>query len=333
MKHFRFLLLLGLVGCSSAYASPTDDQIDHSVAPAIQIYAGGPGIYVWNKYAGATKIWVALFCPGSGGGSGGAVASDSGGGGGAAGSVFTSEFLASNLGATESIVLSAGGVGGVGVTSGDGNAGTPPVAETSFGSQARNLMRCRPGVAAAGSGGTATAGAGGVGTTSSYTVIKNSGSAITGASGGAGDDDATASNGGNTTMTQINFNFCGASSGGGGGGIHAGANFTAGGISGSCQNSGLQFYITQTLGGTSDGQAGAAGITYAVNEDGGFGGFVNLRGGYGGGGGAGSILTNGGRGGDGGNCAGSGGGGGASLNGTSGAGGNGGAGCVFIYQE
>lgn len=298
----------------------------------IQTFTGAPGTYTWTKPDGAHSVLVFIIGPGGGGGSGGYNSSDSGGGGGASGLLVYQVFDASQLNATEDVILIAGATGGARkAVDGNGNDGGN-AGETSFGAAARNLIRIDPTATISGTGGGPASGPGGSNVQTNYTTIIG---LFSGASqnGGAGDDAIAGTNGSVAGVSTVPmFIYVGAGSAGGGGGTNAGAGFTAGGNGGGQINLSTKSTLrANPTAGTLIGQDGSNG------EDGGYllttaGGDMYIYGGTGGGGGAGSNTGNGGNGGSGGKCGGGGGGGGSSLNGAqgSGAGGNGGQSCVFV---
>lgn len=193
----------------------------------------------WTKPNGAKFVDVALIGGGGGGGSGrkGAAASTRfGGGGGGGGGISRQRFLASVMGATETVTVGTGGTGGVSQTtnSTDGNTGID--GGTSVFSVA-NYLTAMGGVRGSeGSAASGSAGTGGVGSVD--------GQATTGGAGGAGSSStgtaaAGAATGDNTPR-----------GGGGGGGISSGNTEAAGGAGGA-------FTVTRTLTGGAAGSTGS----------------------------------------------------------------------------
>ncbi len=158
----------------------------------------------WTKPAGAKSVLVQMWGGGGAGGFGDSAGNGVGGGGGGGGAYKEWRFNASDLSATEAIVVGAGGTGGAG----DGPAG----GNSSFGTTKV--------IAYGGGGGCGTgseAGGGGGG------GIASAGASTTNTSGGAGGDIAGGAGGGGSVG--------GASLLGGGGGGGSGNNGFAGGLS------------------------------------------------------------------------------------------------------
>lgn len=140
----------------------------------------------WTKPAGAKTVKVYALAGGGGGGSGRkglATTVRCGGGGGAPGSLCFSDLDAASLGATETVTIGAGGVGGAAVTLGStngnngGNGGN-----TSFG------LRFQAIGGGGGGGGTPTAGAAGASTLTTVGPLNfaQSAGAVASATGGSG---------------------------------------------------------------------------------------------------------------------------------------------------
>lgn len=263
----------------------------------------------WNKPANKTLTWVFVIGGGGPGGSGrrGAAGSIRTGGGGGCGGALTYILRPTSiLGATETVTIGAGGIGGVPAAADntDGNLGVVG------GNSAFGLW------ALAGGGGS---GIGGTNTTAAGSGV--SGGMWNGSAGGAASTGAAA--GGNATTASGASS--GGSGGGGGGGISAANAEQAGGNGGS-----VGFLVS-------------AGTT---QRPGGLGGAIATNGamavappdatepsvGLGGGGGGASAATPG-SGAAGTLHGGGGGGGGSCTNGVpSGAGGNGGVGFVLVIS-
>jgi hypothetical protein len=263
----------------------------------------------WTNPSPSTpkRVFVRLVSAGGGGGSGRKGASGEvrcGGGGGAAGSVVEYWTLTTELSATESVTIGAGGTGGASQTtnSSNGNAGTAG-GDTIF-----NGTTAKGG--GGGGGGTNAAGTAGANSTSATTI----GAATANPSAGG-----AASGTGSTGAAGVASVASLPTGGGAGGGITSGNQANSGGAGGAIGNT--------PLGTLAGGTAGVWNGTVAgVNGNAGRGS------GTGGGGGAGSTSTNAGSGGSGGGYGSGGGGGGAATNdvGNSGAGGNGAGGYALI---
>jgi len=268
--------------------------------PDVQVFTASG---TWTKPAGCTAVTGQILAGGGGGASGRRGVSGtaiSGGGGGSPAGASLVMVGASLLGATESVVVGSGGVGGAAVTVDNTNGSTG----TAGGLSAFGTQRWR-----AFNGGSATGG--------------NTGSASGGFSGRA--EISTSGAGGGTGALGAagaggsNGHRSGAG-GGGGGGINATPAAFAGG------NAGSALHLNDAVApGGAIGVAGATGPSAATGV---------AVGGGGGGGGGGSITAAGGDGGNAGNYGSGGGGGGASLNGNnSGKGGDGSPGIVVITSE
>lgn len=284
----------------------------------------------WTKASTSTFVMVEAWGGGGGGASGrrGAAGSTrTGGTGGSGGSYVLRLFKASDLGATETVTIGAGGSVGAAVTANDtnGNAGGNG-GNTTFGS----WLTAYGGIGGIAGSASPVAGPGGagvlaVGTTTTGGAptsldgtntlygqfgggigILNADGGASGFGGGAGG----AANSGSTARAG-GCSYQGGPGGGAGGSISSGDASSAGGAGGSATGA--------SGGGGAGGAAGANGTAGTGRQGGGGGG----------GGGAGV----GGTGGAGGQPGSGGGGGGASLNGNnSGAGGLGGAGRVIVYE-
>jgi hypothetical protein len=278
------------------------------------------GSTTWTKPSWAKFVKVIAIGGGGGGGSGARRATTSargGGGGGAGGAMVQGIFPANYLGATETVVVGAGGTGGAS-QSADTSDGQDGVAGgvSSFGS-------------------IFSAGAGPKGPKGTASNTGNTGSSgvgtFTSANGGAGQSGNTSA--GNASSASYTQSYLPSTGGGGGGG--AGASSTTGSNGGYAPGLGAPVASSPAFGG----------IVYA-NIDGGVGGtsggaggngsafdFIDHKLGMGGGGGSYATGQATGAGGNGAQPGGGGGGGAASDNGfNSGAGGNGGDGWVRVIS-
>jgi hypothetical protein len=271
------------------------------------------GSSTWTKPAGAKLVYILAFAGGGGGGSGRrrAVASVGagayGGGGGAAGGRTELWIPATELGATETVTVGAGGTGGAARTTDDtSGAGGVDGDNSTVGSWifARGASGGSGGTTAAGNAG---AGAGGVAVTYSGTVIYSF-------SGGTG---------ANTTGSSGNRGGYNGGGGSGGGGFAASSTTeAAGGVGG--KGGSIFTSVASGVGG-----GGAAGAVHGTGGNG-SNATTDFIGGDGGGGGGSGNLVAAGAGGNGGYPGGGGAGGGAGHAANSGAGGNGGNGYVRI---
>lgn len=320
------VVLLGFDDAKRAGGGPTTD---------IQAFTAGAGTYTWTKPANCTVVWALVQGAGHPGASGGYSTSDSGGGGGGGGAHAWQTFACSSLGATETVTLAAGGVGGLAkATDGNGNSGTD-AGPTSFGA----LLKIDPSTNSLAVGGTSTAGTGDGGQSiTNHTSVIGLYSLTAIGSGGNGDDAGAGTAGSAVSASLSNdyglFVYVPPTPGGGGGGTNGGANHTNGGAGGVQRGANSITYRAALAGGSGNGAAGTSGSSssgYAPASD---IGALQFAGGRGGGGGAGGVdgTQDGGPGGAGENCGGGGGGGGSSESGAtgSGAGGSGGAGCVYV---
>ena len=268
----------------------------------------------WTKPAWARAIEIVAFGGGGAGGGGrrGAAATDRrGGGGGSASGVASDRFTATELGASLTVAIGAGGTAGTAATVNDtaggngGGGGNTTVTDTGVA-----ILTALGGTGGTG-GGLATGGTAGAGAAIGLGVSN---------SGGAGGASAA----GSAAQTFAATKYSG---GGGGGGAVTTANaVTAGGAGGSGYQLAGSSTRRATAGtaGTASGGVGGAGAVKGWQRGAGAGG-----GGGGSGDAAGTIA--GGAGGVGG-APGGGGGGGSTNAANSGAGGVGGAGEVWIIS-
>lgn len=266
--------------------SPTDVQIFTTT-----------GANTWTKPAGAVAVEVTLIGGGASGGNG--VTNQRAGAGGAGGGYIHAIFLASALGATETVTVGAGGTPSYNA-GGDTTFGTWLKAQ---GGQVNNQSN------RAGTGGQGIA-SGSTGHTGDGNPVAGSVAITGGASGGSGSTNAGQSGavGGNGYITGA--------AGGGSGGFGTGTSGATGGSQ--------KAKASDIAGGAGGGAntAGSAPSDVGANEI--------LPGAGGGGGGGGASGTTAGAGGAGGKYGGGGGGGGAPV--TSGTAGEGGAGGQGIAQ-
>ena len=311
---------------------------------AVSFPSGGPTRVLTFTSSGAYApapgmrfVDVVLVGAGGGAGAGARGASGgarSGGGGGGGGGVARGRFTAAQVGASQSIMIGAGGLGGPAQTI-DGAAGANGAAggNTRFG----NLLVAGGGGAGSGgglavgsgggSGGLSLAGANASGATGGAAIgpgTSAGGSAAVGGAGfvfgnGGGGAGSPATGG---SGTQGGTALHAPSGGGSGGGISPGAALFPGGGGGLVVYNGAP---AQAAAGAA-GAAGGAGPTWALGA-----GPLDMPGA--GGAGGGSSLTAPGAGGVGGFPGGGGGGGGASQNGAnSGAGGAGAGGFAIVIE-
>lgn len=245
---------------------------DYVVQPTVSTFNSSG---TWTKPAGLKFADIEAWGAGGGGG-----ANNAGGGGG--GSYAHRRVLASDLGATETVTVGAGGAGGT--TTGAGSAG----GNTTFGSHVTAYGGGGGGGNSNGSGG-GGAGLLGVGT-SAVTITAGTGG---GPMGGAGAPNPNASN-----IPGGDSSFGGGGGGGGAGALHRGGDSAYGGGGGASGGGGARggnsvhggggggsTAGTSTFGGgggtssTGSGVAGAAGT--APGGGGGGGGTSNAAGGAG----------------------------------------------------
>jgi hypothetical protein len=211
------------------------------------------GTFTWTKPAGAK--WVELYLVGGGGGSGSGARQATtvrraGGGGGGGGAIFYGRIGADFLASTQTVVVGAGGTGGlaVAVNSTNGNNGTAG-ADTTFGPYKAiggNL----------GGGGSSTAG-GTAGATRTSAVFFNTLAFGNGNTGGVG-----GSNPGNPSVAYMLIPLGGA----GGAGAEANQTFSipgsaGGGFNISSSISGIRTSVAGGTGGTDAGVPATAGTS------------------------------------------------------------------------
>jgi len=284
----------------------------------------------WNKPTDPSFKGVWVFAAGGGGAGGGGGVSTTvyGGGGGGGGAVVRLWIPAASLGLTETYAI---GAGGAGVATGTGGVG----GATLFGLH----VEAKGGMGGIGGGTTnPVQRAGG----DALLCTPLSGSAISGAPGGRGRRETTATIplagsaviasvltlGGGSTTSPIAAG--GAGGGAGGGWSNSTGTGTAGGDGGGCYQGGS--LTTGGAGGAVGGSNGTAGVSDIYLDP--FLGIVTTTIGLGtggGGGGGASGATAGGTGAAGGRAAG-GGGGGSTQTGTRGASGAGGNGFLLVYE-
>lgn len=288
----------------------------------------------WTKPDNINYVMVEAWGAGGGGASGDRSTGTIGGSGGGGGAYIYKIFRASDLGATETVTIGAGGTGGAALTAnGYGNSGTGG-GNTTFGTKLTGYG----GIGGQKSAGGTNSGGGGGGTTSTGTAsIRSFGgnprnsiepapnqdplAQIYGGGNGAypisnfsnsypAGNSVYGGGGGGSAYTVTQASGAGSVYGGPGGGAGANSSFSAAGPGGN---------QTSNYGG-----GGAAGTVSSVDGSAGTG-FQGGGGGYLG------TAANAGAGGNGGVASGGGGGGYSSSSYISGAGGNGGSGLCRIY--
>lgn len=290
---------------------------DHDIADA-QIFEAGAA-QTWTMPTSASIIQAVVVGSGGGGGAGAgnnASAALGGGGGGGGGSVGVGWILASELGATETVNVGAGGS-----PASDGN-------QSDFGT---NLYGYG-GIAGGAGSGVNNASAGGHGASVAGSTVHIADSAIGGQGGNTSQAADLASSseyggaGGGTKSAGGGTEPGGDSIYGGPGGGKGGGR--AGGVGGAGSGGGAtQEYSHNSTGSESGGAGGAAGA-----NDGGDGTFTGPWCGDAGGGGGASTGAGAGNGGDGSIAAGGGGGGAGDSTHAGGTGGSGGDGRVYVFS-
>jgi hypothetical protein len=307
-----------------------------TVTPDVQTFTA-TGANTWTKPTAATHVRAVCVGAGAGGGGGQGGAAGTarqGGSGGGGGAWAVREFLASDLAATVTVTIGAGGGGGAGGSSAAGSNGTAG-ANTTFGTfltaGGGGFGSAGSGANKSGGGGGGTGGVGGNGSTGNVlggAPAKNTATAGVGGEGsgaaantaGKSSEYGGASGGGTPAAGTVGLiggsGIYGAGAGGGGGGVTT-ADVQAAGGAGGASNS---YTATDGVAGTAGGGAGGAGTTgSSVIAGGGGGGGGGNSGGTGGVGGNGAVPGGGGGGGGGGTT-------------TGGAGGNGGNGKCWVYS-
>lgn len=298
-----------------------------AVAPTFQAAGGGGGVKVttytsndtWTKDADCKAVSLLICSGGCGGGSGRRGASGAAGGGGGAGSptITTVPITPANyFGATEDVVIGAGGAGGAAQTSNDTNGSDATAGGISrFGGYETT---------ADATGGKAGVNGASAASTAGYIVTIPIPQLVGGTVGTKGQLTAGL-NGAEKFPTNLTTFISG--SAGSGGGANTGTVY-AGGDGAPRTRTDTTVIIAAAVGGTESGT-----INGANGSDGNVGSGIFTIGlpGAGGGGQSGGAAA--GIGGNGGFPSGPGGGGGGSINGTnSGAGGDGGDGVVYVIE-
>ena len=218
----------------------------------------------WTKPSSAKYIFVRAW---GGGGGGGSDSSTNYAGGGGGGAYIESWFAASDVGATETVTVGAGGAGGSGD---DGSAGS----NSTFGSH----LTAYGGGGGGDNSGSAGGGGGGGGNSGQGTTSTNAnggaGGGYAGGTGGAGSGSPTSPTGGSfggggggAGDTDGGSSTAGADSGWGGAGGGAGGEGSGDGSSG-----GNSFYGGAGGGGASPSGGGGAAGDSVYGGDGGVGG-------------------------------------------------------------
>lgn len=299
-----------------------------------------PGTYTWTKNPNSVFVELYGWGAGSGGGGGGtsnvAETPAIGGSGGSGIGGFYFQTLAANLGATETVVVGAGGLGGAGATTPDSIGDDGQIGgATSFGRIStldENLFPAYPGGIGAHQGSPGYGGGAGLNWNGGrgQAIITNFGAIVPAINGGlaAGYTDAGPGDSYPSAFQGVPGGSVGGfitNIGGGGGGA-----VDVGGASVFNSADGGSYLNPQT--GTVLLAGGYAGGGNGIN--GGIAVSGIIYSGTGGGGGNSVVGANGQNGGRGGNYGGGGGGGGGAANGfTAGNGGNGGDGAVWVVEH
>ncbi len=288
----------------------------------ITTFGAGAGTYTWTKSTNPPTKWIEVYMWGGGGGGGsgrqGTAEMSGGGGGGAFGTILHETFPAYLFNSTETVLIGAGGSGGISQTSIDtggliGTTGNP----SSIG-----YITSPGGIG--GNGGSTGAAAPGTG----FTLYNSSKLGYSG-SGGSG----LITNGSSISQSYNTAAYFSKNTLGGGGAGASAITPYQGGTGGSIKDpSDTNVILAGGTGGISSGTInGSNGLPYVTSSSTAHGVF---GGGSAGGGGGGQYLASAaGTGGNGGLGGGGGGGGGGSIDLTnSGAGGNGGDGLLIVIE-
>lgn len=293
------------VDVSSTFAMLPADAINVARAPHVdvQTFVTAGITDTWTKPAGAKIVEMVAIGGGASGSAGRNAATAAGGGGGGGGSWATNTYLASDLPATLTVEVGAGGAATANSDGAASNAGaTSRVSNAGSARLVAGFGGVAAGVSATGSGGLGGNGGSRVDSPPAVGVVAwglQGGSGGTGgttaAAGGAAEDGGGGGAGGGTTQA----NSAGGASMNGGGGGGGGRSNTNIGLGGGSRNSSIAGGQTAGANGTdgffTNGGGGGAGGNSATGP----GGQGGWPGGGGGGGGTVSGQQRGGAGGDG----------------------------------